>query len=876
MKPLNPRYQATFDAAVMRLNRAGHEAAGRSVDSLGIAALASFSNRERDSLLAAQFELNRNLSSFRLAFEEKMRHEVARELAPPGAGARPNAATAEWESLSLVTDNEVEAQVNADRFGLQIQHACEWELRELDAYMSTLLSLDRPDHDRNPLRPEVVGRVMVAAIEAVSERPEVRKVLVTEIGRTLAGTMPRIYADIVGELRDAGVQPANLTLRGTDGPGNNLGRNTSGYDAMSRPAPLSGEEPSIRGGTTGAGHWSSPSASGPRSSARPTLGSEWNGSHRGGPDSAAGRGSGSGWSGGHSGPGRGPSGGISRRGGGTAFGHVDAQMMSLIRRLAAVGPGADADGPDGFDAGADDGPYGDTRRYRGSGGYAGYGSASGAAFDDAGAEDDRDYDPGIGGVRRSPIAPNLIFAHREELRRAATSKLDHMVIDVVGSLFDQILSDAKVPPQMARLIARLQLPVLRVALGDPTFFSSRRHPVRRFVNRIASLACAFDDLGSGAGPQFVALVRDLVEEIVNGDFDQVEAYDRQLDRIESFVADQSRREVREQAADAPGLLEGKESDLVVQQRYMQQLRSALSPVVMPDFLRDFLSQVWSQAIVQASRRGGPNGEPARRMRRAARELVLSVQPKGAPADRKAFLMQLPQLMKDLNEGMSLIGWPESARKAFFSSLLPAHAESMRGHSISQLEYNLLSRQLDAIMGAELPKPGEATPPGAEPPVLTAVVNENHFTEEEAQRVGLVRETAVDWDGKVDIDVSAEPEVAEVDIQIDGLPAVEPGEPTRGASLAETVQLGFAYQMHLEGQWQKVRLSYVSPGRAFFVFSRGKKHQKVISMTARMLNRMCESGRMRAFENAYLIERATARARKQLATLRSGAGPVTGH
>ena len=60
-----------------------------------------------------------------------------------------------------------------------------------------------------------------------------------------------------------------------------------------------------------------------------------------------------------------------------------------------------------------------------------------------------------------------------------------MVIDVIGTLFDQILSDPKVPPQMARQIGRLQLPVLRAALGDPSFFSSRRHPVRRFVNRIS-------------------------------------------------------------------------------------------------------------------------------------------------------------------------------------------------------------------------------------------------------------------------------------------------------------------------------------------------------------------------------------------------------
>jgi hypothetical protein len=43
------------------------------------------------------------------------------------------------------------------------------------------------------------------------------------------------------------------------------------------------------------------------------------------------------------------------------------------------------------------------------------------------------------------------------------------------------------------------------------------------------------------------------------------------------------------------------------------------------------------------------------------------------------------------------------------------------------------------------------------------------------------------------------------------------------------------------------------------------------MTARMLYRLCETGRLRAYENAYLLERATARARKQLAALRGGAG-----
>jgi hypothetical protein len=35
------------------------------------------------------------------------------------------------------------------------------------------------------------------------------------------------------------------------------------------------------------------------------------------------------------------------------------------------------------------------------------------------------------------------------------------------------------------------------------------------------------------------------------------------------------------------------------------------------------------------------------------------------------------------------------------------------------------------------------------------------------------------------------------------------------------------------------------------------------MTHRMLVKLCDAGRLRAVENAYLLERATARARRQL-------------
>jgi Protein of unknown function (DUF1631) len=792
-----PRTPAALATAAQRIKVAAREAAQRCVDSLGVAALASAKASEREDLLAAQFDLNRKQSAFSMSFNERFDDALAgelRRLEGSRSGQTTRAASA-WQSLTLVDDREVEIQVSAERIAATLQHDCEWELRELETLMMGLLRpLASPEIElRNPLRAELIGKALVAGCDSVSDRDEVRKALADQMARTLAGVMPALYGAIVQELKAAGVRPPDPVARTTQGPGNELSQFTNtGYSTHS----------GIDGADSGPGK----------------LG--------GGPSTRSGAGTSSGAGALGSSPGV-------TSGVGT-IGNVDAEVMTLIRRLALLGNmGVAADSA------------------LGAGGLARAASGAGAL----------------------QALPNLIVANREELRRTATGSLDHMVIDVVGSLFDQILADPKVPPQMARHIARLQLPVLRAALGDATFFSSRRHPVRRLVNRIASLGVAFDDFASEAGHHFLKLVQDLVEEIVNGDFDQMHLYEQQLDRLETFVAEQAKQEVEAQSQ-ATSLLDNRETELLLQQRYMQQLHAAFAPVPMDDFLRQFLTQVWSQAMMKAAAAQGPGGERVQRYRAAGRELVMSVQPKGSPADRKTFLTRLPQLMKDLNEGIALIGWPEAAKKDFFGKLLPAHAASLKGESMRTLDYNLLARQLDAVLATPLPKPDEAIRGMSAIPVLDDVVSDP-FTAEEAERIGLVQESAIDWDGQVDIDLTDgdEPEVNAVDLALEGLPAPEPTEPTKGASLADHVQIGFSYRMHFEGQWHKVRLSHISPGRTFFVFTRGKEHQHAISMTARMLYRLCETGRLRAYENAYLIERATARARKQLAALR-GAGAVS--
>lgn len=805
MRP-NPihRLPAPLEAAVQRLKLAAREAAERTIESLGLAALAATHAFQRDGLLTAQFELNRKSAVFILAFNDAFDERMVRELGAAAAASEsaytgPNplsvtqasepATSTAWGTLTLVEDREVEAQISAERFGLEITHTCEWELRELEAYVATLLAEAGGERERNPLRPDIVGHAMIRGVEAVSDRAEVRKVLNTEFSRSLGGLLRSTYAGIISDLRRSGVQPVSMTVR------------------------------QRLGGARGDGGAESPQGDGPTGggSARDGRGSPADGAHSTGHGSISGPSTRNGYS-------------TTRSG--TPLGQVDPALMTLIRRLA----------------------YHDVHTASGQGGNSQNEwteSAAGAV--------------GSEGAGRSPL-PNLIHEHRDELRQASKGAVDHMVIDVIGFLFDQILSDPKVPPQMARLLARLQLPVLRAALGDPSFFSSRKHPVRRFVNRVASLGAAFEDFDSESARDFLAKVRALVQEVVDGEFDQIEVYQEKLLALEAFVAEQSRRAA--QTDDQAALLQEKEDELRLRQLYAERLAGELKDVSGPAFVRDFVTRVWSQVLLRAGARGGTDGELAVRLRRVGSDLMLSVQPKPTPAHRKAFLAALPKLMQELTEGMNLIGWPEPQRRSFFGQLMPAHAEALKSAAVRQLDLNLMAKQVEGALQRPLPSAEELR---AQPllPTLNDEVAVPQLSSEEAKRVGLVEESSVDWNGVIDIDLDAEADSTQSQPEpaAPGLPALaDAPEATQGKELVDHIQIGFAYQMHLKDKWEKVRLAHVSPGRTFFMFTHGKRHKETVSLTQRMLSKLCETGRLRAFEQSTLMERATERARRQLAGL----------
>lgn len=842
---------------------------------------------ERSVLADAQARFVESQELFMGSFAANLREAIddATGVALRGdpAGSRTPKGATDWMSVGLVDEGALEESIGAKRIGQVIGHAAEKELRELDGYACAALGLAAADPQRNPLGADVLGSALQKSIERISDDPVTQKVLAREVAQTLAEAMPGCYRGIVELFVREGVRPVDLPLKtvgeaparrpelaAADAARRAFEQSWQGRPPAAPPDPLRSWEQSILGRI-------------PRSEPLPPgldvpdAAALLDRLMRGAMPAAP----------------RGPGGGASP---------ADQQLTEMLRRLAAsTDPGVAGPG------------FAQTHR--------------GELAPDGGSGW-----PGITGMPGDTlsglVAVNLIRAHQAELAQGARSKVDHLVIEVVGSLFDQILSDARVPPQIARQIARLQLPVLRVALDDPRFFSSRRHPLRRFINRVASLGSAVEGFRDGVGASLLARIAALVGEIVEGDFSELEVYDAKLDALQRFVAEQLAAEVAQ--SDAGSTLREKEAEVQQVRAFGAAFAAALEPLALPAFVRDFLCGPWAQAVVVGSRRYGADSKAANGLRQTARDLVASLQPKRTVEERKRFIVSLPMLMGALKDGMAAIGWPESQRDAFFGELMAVHAGSLKAPLPSDLEHNLRMRQLDQAVRVPLPSTdgGGEPAPSAVPtmPVAALETIEPVLTPEEQKSIGLVVESAVDWSSRVETRPTAgsaaadtatagagstaaraattagpaatgrsrDDAAARADADADALPTLDPGaldapsgaspvpaapstaavpaaepepELVAGASLREHLQLGLSYQLNLSGRWEKVRLTYMSPSRTLFMFTHGAKDRQSVSMTARTLARLCEAGRMRAGETAYLVERSTERLRASLATAR---------
>ena len=262
-----------------------------------------------------------------------------------------------------------------------------------------------------------------------------------------------------------------------------------------------------------------------------------------------------------------------------------------------------------------------------------------------------------GGAASAVSTPQLLeeLAQRKQaLKQAAATPVERATIEIVALLFQSILTEDAIPAAVRVWFARLQMPVLRVAVSEPDFFATVDHPARRLIDRMGACVMGFDTSTRAVG--------DVLEKEIKRVVQVVEAYpdtgrrvfQTVLAEFEKFLEHYFRNE-NEASRKGVSLAHQVEQRETMAIQYTIELRKMLNEVPVQEGVREFLFQVWADVLATTAVKDGPQGDRTKEMKRAAADLIWSASAKVSRTERADVIRRLPPLLKTLREGMDAAG-----------------------------------------------------------------------------------------------------------------------------------------------------------------------------------------------------------------------------
>lgn len=275
-----------------------------------------------------------------------------------------------------------------------------------------------------------------------------------------------------------------------------------------------------------------------------------------------------------------------------------------------------------------------------------------------------------------PALDTMNVLHRVKASGLAqgVGQLDAITIDIVAMLFDFIFEDAKIADAIKALVGRLQIPVLKVAMLDPSFFASRAHPARRLLDGISRAAVAWGDTVD-PGDTLYQEMAFIVERIQN-DFERdAQIFTDALNLLNAVIAE--RDAVAEDiAARSAEVMHRRETEeiawVVAGEAVARRLTSAV-----PTGVERFLREHWQHALKELYLRHGEEHHAYLSAVSMMDDLIWSVAPKKSGDERKQLVNTLPGLLRALHAGLDAIGLPQEMRSRFFDELVEMHSAAVK-------------------------------------------------------------------------------------------------------------------------------------------------------------------------------------------------------
>ena len=380
-------------------------------------------------------------------------------------------------------------------------------------------------------------------------------------------------------------------------------------------------------------------------------------------------------------------------------------------------------------------------------------------------------------------------------------------------MFQSILAEDRIPPVVRVWFARLQMPVLRVAISEPEFFGSLQHPARRLIDRMGSCVLGFDAHVSGGALEVeikrVVQVIEQYPETGRRVFQLV--YDEFQKFLSRFLSEQGN------AARVVGVAQQLEQKETMAIQYTIEMRSMLNDMPVREEIREFLFKIWAEVLAIAAMKNGPQHKETITLKQTAADLVWAASAKPNRNDRAKVIADLPRLLHLLRLGMTLLGMTQPLQDQNLKIISDTLADAFmsKTDSISQKRIQQMANRLANL--------------------------EDYLSDEDVGDLPLDGESLVMMIG---IDAS------DIEVIADG--GSQPSQAMR--SWAQELQLGAWFSLDHNGKVTQVQFAWRSERKQLHLFASTDGRNFLIQ--ARRLAAYLQAGLLVPTEEEALTVRAT--------------------
>lgn len=262
-------------------------------------------------------------------------------------------------------------------------------------------------------------------------------------------------------------------------------------------------------------------------------------------------------------------------------------------------------------------------------------------------------------------AQEALRQHSNELKKMTDEKAEKAIIELVALIFQNIINEERIAPSIRIWIARLQMPVLRLALEEPEFFETLDHPARKLLDHLGSCVLGFTgDTPNAEMEQEVKRIVQVIEQYPETGkrvFELVYAEFQKF--LEKHLVNQSDAATR--MVSLASQVEEKEA-LVIQ--YTIEMRDQLAKLSLRDEVRDFLFHTWAQVLAVATIKFGAQAAQTLAYKQFTPDLIWAAGAKPSRTERQQAIAEVPGIMATLRLGMQLISCSEDEQKDIIESI----------------------------------------------------------------------------------------------------------------------------------------------------------------------------------------------------------------